>query len=282
MKTIAIVANPSGDKNFEYSKKLIRKLNELGVKVLSDREELTGKECIKDYDELFKNADLGITLGGDGTLLRVSEYAAKYDIPLLGMNLGRLGFLVELEKNDENKITNMLLTGNYKSETRMRIEASVIRDNKVIHKCSSLNDIVIIKGNILKMIHLRLDIDDVYINDYYADGIIFAAPTGTTAYSMSAGGPVVHPSLEAMTITPVCPHTFTVRPMVVSANQKAVVTVDIRHDEDVVLFSDGAFKAKLEKGDMVKITASDLKTTLIRLEDRSFFDVLNKKLSERK
>ena len=176
----------------------------------------------------------------------------------------------------------MLLTGNYETESRMRVHARVLRDSKEIFEVSALNDITINKVNVLKMIHLKLDIDSCYINDYYADGLIFAAPTGTTAYSMSAGGPIVHPLLEAITITPICPHTFTARPMVVSAKQESVVTADIRHDEEIALFADGAFKQPLKKGDKVVITASELKTQLIRLEKRSFFEVLNTKLSERK
>ena len=281
MKTAVMSINPSGDKNFTYSKNIAKYLSEQKVKVLCDIEGLDNTQHEKDYAKMFEQADFGITLGGDGTLLRVAPFAAKKNVPILGMNLGRLGFLVELEKDEFSGIEK-ILKGEYEIENRMMIEAQVIRADKEILNTLALNDIVVAKGNMAKMIHLKLEIDKSLVNDYHADGVIFATPTGSTAYSMSAGGPVVHPSIEAVTITPVCPHTMTSRPVVTGVNQDITLTTEIAHDEQIVLYADGNEKLNLLNKDVIKITKSPYSVGLIRTQNKNFFEILNKKLSERK
>ena len=281
MKTAVMSINPSGDKNFTYSKNIAKYLSQNNVKVLCDIEGIENTEYEKDYAKMFEKADFGITLGGDGTLLRIAQYSAKTNVPILGINLGRLGFLVELEKDEFSGI-DKILKGEYEIENRMMIEANVIRDGQEILNLIALNDIVVAKGNMAKMIHFKLEIDNALVNDYHADGVIFATPTGSTAYSMSAGGPVLHPSLDAITITPVCPHTMTSRPVVTGINQDITLTTEIAHDEKIVLYADGNEKINLYGNDIVKITKSPYSVGLIRTENRSFFEILNKKLSERK
>lgn len=278
---IAIVSNPARDKDLKESKKTAEKLINLGVHILSDKEEIEGAELIKDTDMLFKEADMVIVIGGDGTLLLAAQYGAKYDVPLLGMNMGRLGFLVELEKDDTD-LYEKIVKGEYTTESRMMLSAEVEREGKVIYSGDALNDIVVSKGALSKMINLEIKIDGVTASDYFADGLILATPTGSTAYSLSAGGPVVAPAIEAIVVTPVCAHTVTSRPLVISDRQKTEITVKIHHNEDVLLSRDGAECVPLYDGDKITVTKSDKKVKLIRCSNRSFFDVLNKKLSERK
>ena len=278
---IAIVSNPARDKDLKESKKTAEKLINLGVHILSDKEEIEGAELIKDTDMLFKEADMVIVIGGDGTLLLAAQYGAKYDVPLLGMNMGRLGFLVELEKDDTD-LYEKIVKGEYTTESRMMLSAEVEREGKVIYSGDALNDIVVSKGTLSKMINLEIKIDGVTASDYFADGLILATPTGSTAYSLSAGGPVVAPAIEAIVVTPVCAHTVTSRPLVISDRQKTEITVKIHHNEDVLLSRDGAECVPLYDGDKITVTKSDKKVKLIRCSNRSFFDVLNKKLSERK
>ena len=236
---IAIVSNPARDKDLKESKKTAEKLINLGVHILSDKEEIEGAELIKDTDMLFKEADMVIVSGGDGTLLLAAQYGAKYDVPLLGMNMGRLGFLVELEKDDTD-LYEKIVKGEYTTESRMMLSAEVEREGKVIYSGDALNDIVVSKGTLSKMINLEIKIDGVTASDYFADGLILATPTGSTAYSLSAGGPVVAPAIEAIVVTPVCAHTVTSRPLVISDRQKTEITVKIHHNEDVLLSRDGA------------------------------------------
>ena len=278
---IALVSNPSRDIELKESKKTAQKLINLGVQVITDKEGIDGALVIKDTDSLFKEADIAVVIGGDGTLLSSAQYGAKYNVPLLGLNMGRLGFLVELEKDDTD-LYGKIVKGEYTTESRMMLCARVERDGKEIYRGDALNDIVVSKGILSKMINLELKIDGIKASDYYADGLILSTPTGSTAYSLSAGGPIVAPALEAILVTPVCAHTVTSRPMVIADSQKAEITVKFYHNEDVRLSRDGAENVVLLDGDKITVTKSDKKVKLIRCSNRSFFDVLNKKLSERK
>ncbi len=278
---IALVSNPSRDIGLKESKKTAEKLIKLGAQVFTDSEGISGATVIENTDSLFKEADIAVVIGGDGTLLSAAQLGAKYDVPLLGLNMGRLGFLVELEKDDTD-LYEKIINGDYDIESRMMLSAKVERDGKEIYSGDALNDIVVSKGLLSKMINLELKIDSVLASDYYADGLIISTPTGSTAYSLSAGGPIVAPALDAIVVTPVCAHTVTSRPMVISDSQSVEITVKFYHNEDVRLSRDGADNVVLLDNDKITVTKSDKKVKLIRCSSRSFFDVLNRKLSERK
>ncbi len=280
MKKIAVVSNPTRDMGLVHTKEIIRKLSEYDVLITSDQPYLEGTAYVPDKHELFKNADVVIVLGGDGTLLSVAKYSAMYEVPILGLNLGRLGFLVELERDETNEFSK-IINGDYRIEDRIMLNVKVTRHSQTVFEATALNDVIVSKGNISKMVHLTLAVDGTYVSDYYADGLIVSTPTGSTAYSLSAGGPVVEPRLNAMIITPVCPHTITSRPMVIADDQKAEICVDIYHNEDVVLNFDGNDGPALLNGDIVTVTKAEKPTKLIRLANSNFFDILNKKLSER-
>lgn len=278
---IALISNPDRDLGLKEGRKTAERLIKLNAQVMTDREGIEGTLVINDMDVLFKEADIAIVIGGDGTLLSSAQYGAKYDVPLLGLNMGRVGFLVELEKEDSD-LLEKVIKGDYEIENRMMLCARVERDGKEIYRGDALNDIVVSKGTLSKMINLELKIDGEAANDYYADGIILATPTGSTAYSLSAGGPIVDPAIDAILVTPVCAHTVTSRPMVISDKQKTELTVRIYHKEDVLLSRDGAESVALFDNDKITVTKSDKKVKLVRCSNRSFYDVLNKKLSERK
>ncbi len=278
---IALISNPSRDVGLTECKKAAQKLIKLNAQVYTDKEGIDGAVFVRDTDSLFKNADIAVVIGGDGTLLSAAQYGAKYNVPLLGLNMGRLGFLVELEKNDTD-LFEKILKGEYETEDRMMLSVKVEREGKEIYKGEALNDVIVSKGFLSKMINLQLKIDNVFASDYYADGLIVATPTGSTAYSLSAGGPVVAPCLNAILVTPICAHRVTSRPMVISDSQLVEIQVKIHSNEDVQLSRDGGENIALKDNDKITVTKSDKKVKLIRCSSRSFFDVLNKKLSERK
>lgn len=281
MKKIALITNLTRDKDLIHTKNVAESLCDFGVQIFTNVENIENTTYIESVDEIFENADVAVVLGGDGTLLNTSKYAYKYGVPLLGYNIGNLGFLVELEKGEKSEFSR-LFSGEYEIENRMMLCAKVIRDGKEIFESVALNDVVISRGSTPKMVHLKLEVDKNEVSDYYSDGIIVATPTGSTAYSLSAGGPVAAPNLDVIIITPVCPHTVTSRPVVVSDKSEVALTVDIYHNEDVVVMCDGETGINLESGDKVVVVRADKSTKLIRFGKKSFFDVLQQKLSERK
>ncbi|MBQ2896943.1 MAG: NAD(+)/NADH kinase [Clostridia bacterium] len=281
MKRIALITNLTRDKDLTHTKNVAKSLCEFGAQIFTNTKDVENTIYVENLDAAFLNADLAVVLGGDGTLLGASKYAVKYDVPVLGYNIGNLGFLVELEKDEKSEFSRVF-SGEYKVENKMTLCAEVIRDGKQVFKALALNDVVVSRGAIPKITHLRLDVDDSLVSEYYADGLIVATPTGSTAYSLSAGGPVVAPDLDVMIITPICAHTITSRPMVISDKSKVAVSVDIYHSEDVVVMCDGERGIELKSGDKVIVTKEQRAAKFIRFGKRSFFDVLYKKLSERK
>lgn len=280
MKKIAIIKNPERDCSLIHTKKIAQILLARGAKVLINTQGIDNTYFVPDTDELVKQADVAVVLGGDGTVISIAKICAKYNVPVLGFNLGRVGFLVELEK-EEIEYIDRILTDDYKTESRIMLYAEVIRNGQRVFTSEALNDAVISKGGVMKMVHLNLEIDSLHVNEYYADGIILSTPTGSTAYSLSAGGPVVLPELDCIVVNPVCAHTVTSRPMVISAESKVLVTVEKYHNEDVVLSLDGAESFELCDKDEILVRRSSNTVNLIRFENKSYFDVLRTKLSER-
>lgn len=230
-------------------------------------------------EEVVKDCDFLIVLGGDGSLIGVARKYAHFKKPILGINFGRLGYLVELEKDDV-ALARCLFDGNYRLENRIMLDARVIRDGKPVFSGSALNDAVVTKGALSKMIHFKMSVNGQEVNSYHADGMVVATPTGSTAYSMSAGGPVVAPELEVMLLTPICSHSLTSKPIVVSDEQTIRVDAQFRFEEEVVLTLDGQEGFRLSQGDYVEITKSENKAQLVRITERSFFYNLQQKLNE--
>lgn len=231
-------------------------------------------------EEIFSIADLIIVLGGDGTLLNIARQSASYDVPLFGINLGHLGFLTEVEAEDMYSALEKIISKEYKIEKRMMLEATVEKDGIQLEKSIALNDVGITKGPFSRIISLGIYINNSFVDLYSADGVVISSPTGSTAYSLSAGGPIVGPDLKVLIITPICPHTLHSRSIVVS-NEDIVKIEVCQNNTEVMLTLDGQQGYKVKSGDVVTVRQSQYFTSLVKLKDRSFFQVLRQKMSER-
>ncbi|WP_422443880.1 NAD(+)/NADH kinase [Thermoanaerobacterium sp. DL9XJH110] len=233
----------------------------------------------KGFEDPLKDVDLAVTLGGDGTLLNVARRLAPYGVPILGINIGHLGFLTEVELSDLYVDLERLKSKKYFIDTRMMIEANVIREGRQLAGFLALNDVVVTKGPFARLVRLKTTANGAYIDTYPSDGLIISTPTGSTAYSLSAGGPIINPNVEVLLLTPICPHTLQSRSIVLSKDDIIKVQV-VAENPDIMLTVDGQQGYKLLPGDEVVVKKSDCYTKLIRLKNRSFYDVLRKKLTE--
>ncbi len=282
MKNIGIWANVEKKGVLELLVDIIRWLEAKECNVLLDREvavALDKKPYNSNFPELIQQADMLLVLGGDGTILNCARVSAPYDIPLFGINMGRLGFLTETELPELFVSLDKLLLGNYRVEERMMLQARVIRGEEIIEETIALNDVVITKGGFARIIMLETMVDEQFFTTYPADGIIVASPTGSTAYSLSAGGPLAVPNLELMIITPICPHGLWARPLVISSSSE--VKVNLLSDQgEVMLTVDGQYGLKLKQGDSVVISRAPYHAKFLKLADRNFFGILRQKLKQ--
>lgn len=253
-----------------------------GIKVFT-LNELAERLCCgvrgASLEEMAEKIDCLLVLGGDGTILNSSRAVASSGVPVLGINLGHLGFLSEIDVPDIQSGLESILKGDYHIEERMMIEATVLRGGREIERYMGLNDAVITKGAFARLIFLQTRVDGEQVGTYPADGIIVSTPTGSTAYSLSAGGPVVTPELDLMLVTPICPHALWARPIVISS--RCEVEVELLSDKgEVMLTIDGQHGLSLVKNDVVRITRAPYRVRFIRLKTRNFFRVLKQKLRE--
>ncbi|MGN0491494.1 NAD(+)/NADH kinase [Ruminococcus sp.] len=230
-------------------------------------------------EELFKVCDIAITVGGDGTIIHAAKYAARFDKPLIGVNVGRLGFAADIEIDGISELTR-ILNGDYSVEERILFDVEVIK-NGVSKNYLAVNDAVIARGQLSKIIDLQVTLDDEEIAKYRADGLLFSTPTGSTAYSLSAGGPIIAPQLDCILMTPVCPHSLFSRSVIFSGNSVLTVSVKIPTECCCVLTIDGEKNVDILAEDTVKIRKSDLKLKFVSINKRNFYRKLNEKLKER-
>jgi len=226
---------------------------------------------------LKDTADLVIALGGDGTILHAVRTMGGKDVPILGVNFGGLGFLTEITQQELYSSLKDVLKGKFAIEERMMLEISSQTDMTPLH---ALNDVVISKENLARIISLKVFIDSEYLTTYEGDGIVVATPTGSTAYSLSAGGPIVIPEMKTIILTPICPHTLSVRPLVVPHLSKLTIVIE-SDTEGIILTIDGQEGINLNLHDEVKITCAEKTVKLIKSKERSFYDVLRTKLKWR-
>jgi len=243
-------------------------------------ESLNKPHLAADWDFLKENIDMAITLGGDGTLLNVARKLAPFQVPILGINLGHLGYLTEIELTDLYTDLECLKRKEYFLEHRMMLEASIIRQKEMIKKYLALNDVVVSKGPFARLIWIKVSSNDNYLDTYPADGIIISTPTGSTAYSLSAGGPIINPSMELLLLNPICPHSLRSRPIILSKDEIIKIEPDPLEDSDAILTVDGQKGFQLLAGDEVIVKKSKFYTRLIKIKKRYFYDVLRKKLTE--
>jgi NAD+ kinase len=228
--------------------------------------------------EVVEKVDLMIVLGGDGTLLAVARAIGSRPVPILGVNLGTLGFLAETSSDELFDALEEVLAGGYLVEARMRLEVEVERDGECIGQFLALNDAVLARTALSRMVDLDVRADGAAVATYHADGLIVSTPTGSSAYSLSAGGPLMLPGVEAIVITPICPHTLAQRPLVLPQNCNIEVQHHDPRDGDVQLTVDGQVGTELSEGDLVRIRHSDHPTHLLVPPGRSRFDVMRAKL----
>ena len=219
--------------------------------------------------------DLAIVMGGDGTMLSVARSLIDNDIPLVGINRGRFGFLTDLRAEDMLGAVDRVLSNRYQIESRMLLNASVIRGGKTIQQGLAFNDVVI-KGG-LRLIEITVEINGSFVHKQRADGLILSTPTGTTAYALSAGGPILHPSLEAIAIVPVSPHTLSNRPIAV--NSSSLIQITMIQTDDGQLSYDGQFQMLLERGDRVLVQRAEKQVKLLHPSEYCYFDMLRNKLN---
>jgi NAD+ kinase len=279
MKKIGIIAKdiPAA---LKAAKKLTVWLESRGKKVFIDRETAASiKQKGYDRAELPALVEMLIVLGGDGTLLSAARHVADAhtNVPIFGVNLGSLGFMAEVSLDELYDNLEKAIAGKLETEDRMMLSTSVIRDGKHIARYRVLNDAVINKGALARMMELRITVSDGHLTTLRADGLIVATPTGSTAYSLSAGGPIIHPTIHCFVVTPICPHTLSNRP--IALPDTVVVTVCLTsQSEDVSLTLDGQIGFPLMPNDVVEIKRSRFKMRLIKHPTKSYYEILRSKL----
>lgn len=277
---IGIIGKTDKNEVFEITKELSDWLNERDIKVYVEKELGTaiGHPNSVLRTELPELVDVVLVFGGDGTFLRVARLVCKYDIPILGVNLGGLGFLTEIRISELYPMIERIISGEYSVEKREMLYATIHRGSTdQIGNFIVLNDVVINKGAVARIIDLALYINGSHVTNFRADGIILSTPTGSTAYSLSAGGPIVYPTLPLTIITPICSHTLTNRPLVVSSETTIRVIV-LSDTPDTYLTLDGQVGVTLKVGDVIEIMKSDRSVKLIKSPFRDYFTILKTKL----
>lgn len=279
MERVGIFLKRNKPEAIEITRKLIRWFNERHIAVYLE-DEMAGQfkgttGCPK--EGLPSRVEGIVVLGGDGTLLSVVRLMGETQVPILGVNLGGLGFLTEITLDNLYQVLEGLIQGDYKCHGRMTLHIHVVREGKKVANFTVLNDAVINKGTLARIIDLETTINGEYLTTFKADGLIISTPTGSTAYSLSAGGPIVYPSLQTIVITPICPHTLTDRPIIIPDDAIVRATLNSKHEE-VILTLDGQVGFSLRFGDIVEVRKGRNAILLVESPYRSYFEVLRTKL----
>ncbi len=280
-----VVPNIKKDLNLEITRQIIDYLISKSVNVfLSDEYSLCINKDVTflDSEKLYLNADFVVTVGGDGTILSVAEKLSELNISVIGVNLGRMGFMAEIEPN-EISLLDKILSKEFTLDKRMMLDVEVVRDGEVISSYRALNDIVVSNGRVSKMSELEMFCDNTYVSTFHSDGIIVSTPTGSTAYSLSAGGAIIDPTIKCLLFTPVCPHSFyNARPIVFSPSSVIQIKDVQQKDDNTYLTVDGRINEKLYCSDLVNVKASTYTLNLIKIKEKKFYDRVYQKISERK
>jgi NAD+ kinase len=283
IKRVILTPNPFRDKNFQTVRNAMKILQDAGIepRLCLPFEVDRSYELPKDLhfhklDRELQHTDLVICFGGDGTILHMAKAATRHNVPILGVNIGTMGFMAELESGELNKLSQ-LATGEYTLDKRMMLDVTVRRERDLIFHDICLNDVVITKGAVARIVHLSVRCDGVQAMECGGDGVIVATPTGSTAYNLSAGGPIVEPEAKSILVTPICAHDMVSRCMVASDQRVITVALTKNMRRNAFLSVDGGKAVRMNMGDIATIRKSDMETRLLRLKERSFYDVVNMK-----
>jgi NAD+ kinase len=279
IKRAGIVANTQKEKSPEYARSLRAWLEEKAVEVFVEAE-IASKADIRgglQWDDLASKSQLIIVLGGDGTMLRTARYMARHDVPIVGINMGSFGYLNEVNLGEMHAALELILAGNYLTEKRMMLDVIIHRGKAIVSQGTVLNDIVINRGNLSRIVELETTINDQYLTTYKADGLIISTPTGSTAYSLSAGGPIVYPEKDLIIINPICPHTLTNRPIIIPEKSDLRIALWSK-EKGATLTLDGQESCRIKSGDIITVKKSKYVTKLVLSPHRSYWEILRSKL----
>ena len=278
MKKIGIICKPGRPEPPKILKDIVPWLLERGIEVYLDAETASFEGALNlPRAEMPSVADLMVVLGGDGTMLGTARLVAEKGIPVLGVNLGGLGFITEVYIDEIFTALDKILKGECPTEERMMLQARIMRGGEAIASYTALNDVAINKGSMARIIDLEISVDNTYVTMFKSDGAIVASPTGSTGCSLSAGGPILYPNIHAIAITPISSHTLTNRPLVLPEDVRIEMSLK-SHSEGVLLSLDGQVVFTLMTGDTVEIKKSSHNTILLRAGGRDHFDILRTKL----
>ncbi len=280
IESVGLVVRPDSPQLKKYYLRLKEKLENLNIKLMVSNRSSDYLDC-RGYDEkeIFKKVDFVVSIGGDGTLISLARRCFEYDIPILGVNAGRLGFLTDIPLDEIADFIDKILQGEYRLDYRMVLEVKL--KNSKLKKIVAFNDVVIMRPSIEGMIDIEAfasskiaNMKKKHINSYYGDGLIVSTPTGSTAYNLSAGGPIVFPFTEALILTPICPHSLTQKPIVLPADFE----VSFKTCDEAVVVVDGQDKYNFKDFDELKITIAKKRIKMIHRVERNYFDVIKQKL----
>ena len=283
---VVLSPNPYRDRGLKPALRAREVLNRCGIETAlclpfsldqGTKPDLPKGQDYRDMQEELKTADLLLCFGGDGTILHAAKDALPYDIPVLGVNMGSVGFMAELEHGELELLTR-LAEKKYTIEHRMLLDVAVRRGREVLFRDLALNDAVVTKGAVARVIDLSVRGDGVHVYEFSGDGVILATPTGSTAYSMSAGGPIVEPTAENILVTPICAHSLQAKPLVMGRDRVVSVRIGRQARKTAYLSVDGGRAFRLSGGDVVEVRRSRRVTRLVRLMDHSFYEIINQKL----
>lgn len=283
MNNFCIITNKDKDKGFATTK-LIREFlldNGRNCRVGEQCTQSDIEELVRDTAWIDKSTECVIVLGGDGTIIRAATDLYEKQIPILGINLGTLGFLAEIEKQDIIPALTCILENKYVVKERMMVETTVVRNNEEIYTDHALNDVVIGRNGFSRIISISVFVNNILVDTYHGDGVIIATPTGSTGYSMSAGGPIAAPDSDIIIITPICSHSMSSRSILVSSNDEVRVTIDKSkksQKEEAIATVDGRMALQLNTGDSIFIKKAVNKAKLIKINQKSFYELLRNKL----
>lgn len=279
MKNIGVVVNKDRDEGYTHTKNLVEALYDKGFTPIVSPEvkPYAGPHAVAS-DNIYKEADFIICVGGDGTFLSAARAAYEYRLPVLGINRGAVGFLAEVETNDIRLAVERMARGEITVQSRMVLDARVIRDDTTVFRDIAINDAVVSRIAFSRILRLRVNMNGRYVDSFPGDGIIVSTPTGSTAYSLSAGGPIVQPEMRLMVLTPICPHTLYSRSLIAAEDRVIHITMDDAGMNQAMLTVDGRKGLELVPGDLVEIRTATQDALFASVSQVNFFDVLRAKI----